>query len=91
MGLRSFTHPDFWACYHRLPKQIQNLAAKKFDLFKKDHKHLQPGFQLPDSGIALGRFFGDLSKIEQGPGGMEVFMINIVLIVRCGLFQLVHP
>ena len=39
MGVKSFTHPDFWACYYRLPKQIQNLADSKFELFKKDHYH----------------------------------------------------
>jgi hypothetical protein len=39
MGVRSFTHPDFWKYYYRLPKQIQNLADKKFELFKKNHRH----------------------------------------------------
>ena len=39
MGLRSFTHPDFWKCYEKLPKHIKHLADRKFELFKDDHSH----------------------------------------------------
>ncbi|MGM0611189.1 MAG: type II toxin-antitoxin system RelE family toxin [Thermodesulfobacteriota bacterium] len=39
MGLNSFTHPDFWKFFYKLPKHIQKLADKKFDLFKDDPSH----------------------------------------------------
>ena len=39
MGVRSFTHPDFWKCYENLPKHIKHLADKKFELFKEDYSH----------------------------------------------------
>ena len=29
----------FWNCYRRLPKSIQQLADKNFDLLKVDSKH----------------------------------------------------
>jgi hypothetical protein len=31
--------PDFWRCYAKLPKKIQRLADKCFDLFKTDAAH----------------------------------------------------
>ncbi len=30
---------DFWDCYEKLPKQIQELADKNYDILKKDTKH----------------------------------------------------
>jgi len=32
----SKTSGDFWACYHALPEAIQQLARKKFRLWRKD-------------------------------------------------------
>jgi hypothetical protein len=31
--------PDFWSCYRALPKDIQELADKSFDLLKADARH----------------------------------------------------
>jgi len=31
---------DFWDCYEKLPKQIQELADKNYDILKKDRKIL---------------------------------------------------
>ncbi len=39
MGLKSFTHPDFWKCYDKLPEHIKNLADRKFEPFKEDSSH----------------------------------------------------
>jgi hypothetical protein len=33
------TTPDFWACYQTLPREVQALADKSFDLLKDDSKH----------------------------------------------------
>ncbi|MBF0231210.1 MAG: hypothetical protein HQK63_16725 [Desulfamplus sp.] len=44
MGLESYTHPDFWKCYNNLPKDIQKLADKKFELFKSNSYHTSLGF-----------------------------------------------
>jgi len=39
MGLVSYTHPDFWTFYNKLPKKVQNLANEKFELFKQNPNH----------------------------------------------------
>ncbi len=44
MELSSYTHPDFWKYYNELPKDIQSLADKKFELFKRDPNHPSLGF-----------------------------------------------
>lgn len=44
MGIVSRTHPDFWKCYRDLPKAIQDLADKKFALFRSDPFHPSLGF-----------------------------------------------
>lgn len=37
--MRNFTTPSFWECYENLPKEVQNLADKAFELLKMDPKH----------------------------------------------------
>ncbi|MGA9378696.1 MAG: hypothetical protein WBV73_08000 [Phormidium sp.] len=37
--LKHFTTPEFWECYRQLPKEIQELADKKYELLKADPKH----------------------------------------------------
>lgn len=37
--MRHFASPDFWSCYHRLPKQVQELADTNFELIKTDPFH----------------------------------------------------
>jgi hypothetical protein len=34
-----FTTPDFWDCYHQLPKDVQKLADEKFKLLKSNPRH----------------------------------------------------
>jgi hypothetical protein len=31
--------PRFWECYHRLPRQVQELADKNYELLKTDPRH----------------------------------------------------
>jgi hypothetical protein len=38
-AMRFFADPSFWNCYHKLPKSIQQLADKNFDLLKQNPKH----------------------------------------------------
>jgi mRNA-degrading endonuclease RelE of RelBE toxin-antitoxin system len=37
--MRHLTLPRFWRHYHRLPKEVQELADKRFDLLKSDPHH----------------------------------------------------
>jgi hypothetical protein len=37
--LKHFTTPEFWECYRQLPKEIQELANKNYELLKADPKH----------------------------------------------------
>ena len=37
--MEHFTTPDFWACYHALPAEIQELADKNYALLREDPKH----------------------------------------------------
>lgn len=37
--MRHLAEPAFWNCYRRLPKSIQQLADKNFDLLKEDFRH----------------------------------------------------
>jgi hypothetical protein len=42
--LRHFTSSDFWTLYHKLPKEVRELADKNFELLKADPRH--PSLQL---------------------------------------------
>ena len=37
--MKHFASPRFWGCYHKLPKKIQRLADKNFELLKGDPSH----------------------------------------------------
>ena len=37
--MRHFASPSFWKCHQRLPKNIQEVADKNFDLLKKNPEH----------------------------------------------------
>lgn len=37
--MKHFATDEFWECYEKLPKQIQALADKNYDLLKQDPKH----------------------------------------------------
>jgi hypothetical protein len=38
-NLKHFTTPEFWEHYHQLPREIQELADKNYELLKADPKH----------------------------------------------------
>jgi hypothetical protein len=66
----SRTNADFWACFEALPKDIQTLARKRFQLWQEDAfnaaLHFKPLFddvwsvRVNQSYRALGRRRGDL-------------------------------
>lgn len=37
--MKHYAAPDFWACYHHLPTNIQRTAEKSFQLLKADPQH----------------------------------------------------
>lgn len=37
--MKHFASPEFWPCYHRLPKQVQQLADTCYELLKADLSH----------------------------------------------------
>jgi hypothetical protein len=37
--LRHFTSPDFWQCFDKLPRDIQQLARANFQLLKSNPRH----------------------------------------------------
>jgi len=37
--VKHLASPEFWACYHALPKSVQQLADKNFALLKRDTQH----------------------------------------------------
>ena len=39
MNFEAFCSPDFWSCYRRLPKQVQELADANYELLKIDSSH----------------------------------------------------
>jgi mRNA-degrading endonuclease RelE of RelBE toxin-antitoxin system len=38
-NIKHFASPSFWACYEKLPKEVQELANRNFELLKTNPKH----------------------------------------------------
>ena len=45
MSFRSFTLPEFWKCYDRLPENTRALADAKYALFELEPFHPSLGLQ----------------------------------------------
>ncbi len=45
MNFEAFCSPDFWSCYRRLPKQVQELADANYELLKIDSSHTSLHFK----------------------------------------------
>jgi hypothetical protein len=45
--------PRFWQHYHQLPKEVRELADKKFDLLKSDPNHPSLHFKKVDTDRKL--------------------------------------
>ena len=46
--MKHYAAPDFWACYRRLPTEVQRLADKSFELLKADPYHPSIHFKKAD-------------------------------------------
>ena len=64
--MRHFTAPTFWSCYEKLPKQIQQLADKSFELLKTDPTHPSLHFK------KVGKFWSVRVSIRYRALGVEV-------------------
>lgn len=43
--MKHFTAPDFWDCHQKLPKSVQSVADKNYELLKQNPKHLSLHFK----------------------------------------------
>ncbi len=46
--MKHFTSPAFWECYAQLPKSIQELADRNYELLKENPRH--PSLHLKKAG-----------------------------------------
>ena len=67
--MKHFTSPSFWTCYDQLPRNVQNLADKNFELLKKNTYH--PSLHTKKVGkywsARIGRKFRTIAvEVEKG-------------------------
>jgi hypothetical protein len=55
--LKHYTTPEFWQFYRQLPKEIQNLAQKNYQLLKTDSRHPSLHFKFIDGlwSVRIGK------------------------------------
>jgi len=73
------TLPRFWKSYKQLPKEIQALADKSFELLKSDSTHPSLHFKQVDNvkkiwSVRVGIHYRALGR--EKPGGMVWFWIG---------------
>lgn len=68
--------PDFWACYHALPTEVQQLADRAYDLLKRDSRH--PSLHLKKIGRYWSARVGDHYRAlaVEAPDGLVWFWIG---------------
>ena len=64
--MKHVASPEFWACYHALPKAIQELANQKFSLLKTNPAHPSLAFK------QIGRFHSARVGLHYRVLGVEV-------------------
>ncbi|MBM4028867.1 MAG: hypothetical protein FJ280_26250 [Planctomycetes bacterium] len=67
--MKHFASPDFWSCYHQLPRQVQQLADACYDLLKANPSH--PSLRLKKIGkyraVRVGLHYRALAiEVRQG-------------------------
>ncbi len=64
--MEHYTTPDFWVCYHHLPKEIQTLADKNYALLRSDPRH--PSLQFKKVGevwsVRVGQHYRCLAVLR---------------------------
>lgn len=67
--MRHFASPSFWDGYNRLPKWVQNLADKSFQLMKTRPRH--PSLKLKKVGkywsVRVGKRYRTLGVLDRFP------------------------
>lgn len=68
--------PDFWACYHSLPNEVQQLADRAYELLKRDSRH--PSLHLKKVGRYWSARVGDHYRAlaVEAPDGLVWFWIG---------------
>jgi hypothetical protein len=75
--LRHHATPDFWACYRKLPSEVQALADKSFALLSDNPRHPSLHFK------KVGRFWSARIGLEhralavEGSEGLVWFWIGV--------------
>lgn len=64
--MKHIASPEFWACYHALPKLVQRRADKNFALLKSDPQHPSLHFK------KIGRFRSVRVGLAYRALGLEV-------------------
>jgi len=67
--LKHYTTPEFWQFYRQLPKEIQNLAQKNYQLLKTDSRHPSLHFKPIDSlwSVRIGKRYRALGfRMSEG-------------------------
>ena len=66
--MTSHALPSFWKCYHQLPKHVQRVADKNFELFKANPRH--PSLGLSKKGavytVEIGRSYRAIARKRDG-------------------------
>lgn len=66
--MRHHATPRFWACYHRLPEDIQRLADRCYALLRQDPQH--PSLHLKNVGrywaVRVGLHYRALAVEREG-------------------------
>jgi hypothetical protein len=74
--------PSFWKCYEQLPKRIQKLADKSFELLKKNPRHPSLGFRkkggvyTAEIGAAIALWPASAAVIIIGSGSAHTKIIT---------------
>jgi len=74
--VKHLASPEFWACYHALPKSVQQLADKNFALLKRDTQHPSLHFKKIDRFRSVRVGLAYRALVLEVPDGILWFWIG---------------
>ena len=74
--MKHLASPEFWACYHALPKSVQQLADKNFALLKRDTQHPSLHFKKIDRFRSVRVGLAYRALVLEVPDGILWFWIG---------------
>ncbi|MDZ4688460.1 MAG: hypothetical protein SH850_25580 [Planctomycetaceae bacterium] len=74
--MRHFTSSDFWTLYHKLPKEVRQLADKNFALLKADPRHPSLQFKRLEELWSVRVGLHDRAIGIDAPGGIQGIWIG---------------